>query len=193
MSPFLASNALIRSSLGAAVISLDLTSVATCASTNRCSEPQALTMCKSDLPLARSKVRRRTMPSMATTPLQLLRELRHKPLKGIAELIRVEIKKQLAEGVVTGQPVGHGEKAAQEWLLGLGKTTPCPLHLDLHKELNIGRSSTVPESHAARHYPSADPQASPNRRQIAPVLLCRASNSPAGNFRPDNPLRKWLP
>jgi hypothetical protein len=50
------------------VISLDLASVAICASTRRCSHPQALTMCSADLPLARSNERRSTLPSMATTP-----------------------------------------------------------------------------------------------------------------------------
>jgi hypothetical protein len=34
----------------------------------RCSQPQALTLCKADLPLARSNDRRRTLPSIATTP-----------------------------------------------------------------------------------------------------------------------------
>ena len=62
MVPFSAS---IRSRAGTAVISLDLASVAICASTSRCSEPQGLTMCKGDLPLARSKERHNTLPSMA--------------------------------------------------------------------------------------------------------------------------------
>ena len=65
MAPFSES---ILSSLGTAVISLDLASVAICASTRRCSQPQALTMCRGDLPLARSNERRKTLPSMATTP-----------------------------------------------------------------------------------------------------------------------------
>ena len=50
------------------IVSLDFASVATCASTRRCSQPHALTMCSDDLPLARSNERRRTLPSMATTP-----------------------------------------------------------------------------------------------------------------------------
>jgi hypothetical protein len=58
----------ISSSFGTAVISLDLASVAICASTRRCSQPQALTMCSADFSLARSKERRRTLPSIATTP-----------------------------------------------------------------------------------------------------------------------------
>ena len=58
----------ISSSFGTAVISLDLASVAICASTMRCSQPQALTMCSGDLPLAPSNERRSTFPSIATTP-----------------------------------------------------------------------------------------------------------------------------
>src|SRR5947209_13606745 len=54
-------------------------------------------------------------------PLQLLRELPHKPLKGIAKLIRIKIAKQPAEGVMAGQAVGQGEKAAQKWLFGLSE------------------------------------------------------------------------
>jgi hypothetical protein len=50
------------------VISLDLASVAICASTMRCSQPQALTMCSGDLLLAPSNERRSTFPSIATTP-----------------------------------------------------------------------------------------------------------------------------
>src|SRR5271166_4119835 len=58
----------ISSSFGTAVISFDFASVAICASTRRCSQPQAETMCNGDLPLARSNERRRTLPSIATTP-----------------------------------------------------------------------------------------------------------------------------
>jgi predicted transposase YbfD/YdcC len=53
--------------------------------------------------------------------LELFRKLRHKPLKRIAKLIGVEIAKQPAEGVVAGQAVGQGEKAAQKRLFGLSK------------------------------------------------------------------------
>ena len=49
VAPFSDSN---FSSSGTAVISLDLASVAICASTILCSQPQALTMCKAELPLA---------------------------------------------------------------------------------------------------------------------------------------------
>ena len=58
----------IANSFGTAVISFDFASVAICASTRRCSQPQAETMCNGDLPLARSNERRRTLPSIATTP-----------------------------------------------------------------------------------------------------------------------------
>ena len=68
MQPFSAS---IANSLGTAVISLDLASVAIWASTRRCSQPQALTMCSGDLALALSKERRTTLPSMAITPWQV--------------------------------------------------------------------------------------------------------------------------
>jgi hypothetical protein len=56
----------IANSFGTAVISLDFASVATCASTMRCSQPHVLTMCRGDLRLARSKDRRRTFPSIVT-------------------------------------------------------------------------------------------------------------------------------
>ena len=46
--------------------------VATWASTRRCWYPQALTKCSGDLPLARSKERRRTLPSITTTPSSCL-------------------------------------------------------------------------------------------------------------------------
>src|SRR3984957_4933220 len=59
----------IAKSFGTAVISFDFASVAICASTRRCSQPQAETMCNGDLPLALSNERRRTLPSIATTPL----------------------------------------------------------------------------------------------------------------------------
>jgi len=59
---------IISSSFGTAVISVDLASVAICASTGRCSQPRGLTICRGDLPLARSNERRRTLPSIATTP-----------------------------------------------------------------------------------------------------------------------------
>ena len=35
---------------------------------SRCAQPQVLTMCKGDFPLALSDERRKTLPSMATTP-----------------------------------------------------------------------------------------------------------------------------
>jgi hypothetical protein len=48
--------------------------------------------------------------------LQLRGELRHELLKRSAELLRIEIAEQLAEGVMTGQPIGQSEKAAQKRL-----------------------------------------------------------------------------
>ena len=63
--PFSASMA---SNFGTAVISFDFASVAIWASTMRCSQPQALTMCSAEVFEARSNERRRTLPSIATTP-----------------------------------------------------------------------------------------------------------------------------
>jgi hypothetical protein len=51
----------MASNFGTAVISFDLAPVAICASTRRCSQTQALTICKADLPLARSNERRKTL------------------------------------------------------------------------------------------------------------------------------------
>ncbi len=56
-------------SLGTAVISLDFSSTAICASTKPWARPQAETMCSGDCPLALSKEPRSTLPSIATTPL----------------------------------------------------------------------------------------------------------------------------
>lgn len=42
--------------------------MAICPSTRRCSQPQALTLCSADRPLARSNERRGAFPSIATTP-----------------------------------------------------------------------------------------------------------------------------
>src|ERR1700721_2879509 len=53
----------IAKSFGTAVISFDFASVAICASTRRCSQPQAETMCNGDLPLALSNERRRALPA----------------------------------------------------------------------------------------------------------------------------------
>ncbi len=129
-----------RSRAGTAVISFDLASVATCASTSRCSHPQALTMCSADLPLARSNERRRTLPSMATTPgaaapdagsgrqaAALLGEPGHEAPERGAERLRVKLAEQAAERVVARHPVGERQDAPQarakrcerERLLGL--------------------------------------------------------------------------
>ena len=111
----------IANSFGTAVISLDLASVAICASTRRCSQPQALTMCSADLPLARSNERRSTLPSIATTPWHRLGELRHEALKRCPELLRIKPAKQPAEGVVAGQTIEKLEETPQEGLLRPGK------------------------------------------------------------------------
>src|SRR3954453_20102278 len=60
----------ILSNCGTAVISLDLSPTATCPSTRRCSAAQAETRCSGEAPAARSKERRRVLPSSATTPGQ---------------------------------------------------------------------------------------------------------------------------
>jgi transposase len=85
----------IFSSSGTAVISLDLASVAICANTSRCSQPQALTMCKGDLPLARSNDRRRTS-IYGHYALTLLGKPRHETLKSSLELYRIELPEQSA-------------------------------------------------------------------------------------------------
>jgi hypothetical protein len=54
------------SSLGMAVISLDFSAVASCPSTRRLRQPQALTMCSADLPRRRSREPRAVLPSTAT-------------------------------------------------------------------------------------------------------------------------------
>src|SRR3954467_6667563 len=58
----------ISSSFGTAVISFDVSSVATCARTNREPAAQALTKCNGDRSAARSKERRSVLPSIAITP-----------------------------------------------------------------------------------------------------------------------------
>jgi hypothetical protein len=94
MVPFSAS---IFSNFGPAAIWFYLASVAICANTRRCSQPQALTMCRADLPLARSNERRKNLPINRHKTLAVLRELRHEPLKRSWELIRIEVPKQPAE------------------------------------------------------------------------------------------------
>ena len=58
----------IARSLGTAVISLDFASTAIWPRTNRCSPPQALTMCSGEPAEARSNERRKVLPSTAITP-----------------------------------------------------------------------------------------------------------------------------
>ena len=122
----------ISNSLGTAVISLDLASVAICASTRRCSHPQALTMCSADLPLARSNERRSTLPPAFARPspgqavdsdnaLDGFGEPCHEPLEHGTELLRVKQAEQAAEGVVAGQAILELEEATQERLLRHGE------------------------------------------------------------------------
>jgi hypothetical protein len=73
-------------------------------------------MCNADLPLARSKERRRTLPSIATTPLNALGEPLHEALEGSTKLCRIEQPEQPAERIVTGHTVFEFEKATQELL-----------------------------------------------------------------------------
>src|SRR3954454_1751894 len=67
-----------------AVISLDFASVAICARTRRWSQPQAVTICNADLPLAVSK-ERRSVDSNDT--LGGFGKPRHEALKAGAELV----------------------------------------------------------------------------------------------------------
>src|SRR6201995_5519586 len=101
----------IASNFGTAGVSSDLASVAICARTRRGSQPQALTMCNADLPLARSKERRSVDRHH---PLNGAGKLRHEPLKGRAEPLRIEQPEQTTEGVVAGQAILKLQKAAQE-------------------------------------------------------------------------------
>src|SRR5439155_14044285 len=101
MQPFSAS---IANSLGTAVISLDLASVAIWASTRRCSQPQALTMCSGDLALALSK-ERRTLAVNGDHALAGRREAGHELLKAGPELIRIELPEHPAKRVVARQPM----------------------------------------------------------------------------------------
>src|SRR5271167_743188 len=111
----------ISSNFGTAVISLDLASVATCASTRRCSQPQALTMCSGDFPVARSNERPQHFPVDCHNTLKSLGKARHEPLECSAELFRIELPEQPAERVMAGHPVRQLEEAAQEWLLRAGE------------------------------------------------------------------------
>src|SRR5271170_5776514 len=79
----------ISSIFGTAVISFDLASVAICASTRRCSQPQALTMCSADLLLARSNERAQHLPVDRENALTVAGELRHEALKRGPELLRI--------------------------------------------------------------------------------------------------------
>src|SRR5271165_4245899 len=111
----------ISSSFGTAVISFDLASVAICASTRRCSQPQAETMCNGDLPLARSNERRKDLAVDRHNPFARLGEAGHEPLKRRPKLLRVERAEEPAERVVARNAVLEPEKPTQERLLRLGE------------------------------------------------------------------------
>src|SRR5208337_2646072 len=102
----------IFSSFGTAVISFDFASVAICASTRRCSQPHAETMCNGDLPLALSNERRRTLPSIATTPSHCSEKPAMKTLKRRPELVRIEHAEKPAERVMAGHAILELEKPA---------------------------------------------------------------------------------
>src|SRR5271154_4328541 len=94
----------IAKSFGTAVISFDFASVAICASTRRCSQPQA-----------------QTLAVDRHNPFAWLGEAGHEPLKRRPELLRVEHAEKPAERVMTGHAILEPEKAAQERLLRLGE------------------------------------------------------------------------
>src|SRR3954470_16041369 len=108
----------ISSSLGTAVISLDFASVAIWARTRRWSQPQAVTMCSADLPLAVSKERRSVDRDDA---LGGFGEPHHEALKAGAELVGIEQTKDTAERVVARRAMLQGQKTAQELFLVLGE------------------------------------------------------------------------
>src|SRR3954470_23404838 len=108
----------ISSSLGTAVISLDFASVAIWARTRRWSQPQAVTMCSADLPLAASKERRSVDRDDA---LGGFGEPRHEALKAGAELVGIEPTQDPAERDVARRAMLQGQKTAQERFLVLGE------------------------------------------------------------------------
>src|ERR671913_2573070 len=69
----------LLSHCGTAVIAWDLSPTAPCPSTRRCSVAQAETRGSGEAPAARSKERRRVLPSSATTPGQPSAKWRMKP------------------------------------------------------------------------------------------------------------------
>src|SRR5829696_8754354 len=109
----------ILSNCGTAVISLDLSPTATCPSTRRCSVAQAETRCSGEAPAARSKERRRVLPSSATTPGQPSAKWRMKTSRrGTALDQAVGTPARKYRGWECRAP---GQELAQEWLLGLSE------------------------------------------------------------------------
>src|ERR1700689_4868730 len=109
----------ISNSFGTAVISFDFASVAICASTRRCSQPQAETMCNGDLPLAAVERAAQNLAVDRHNPFALLGETGHEPLKRRPELLRIEHAEKPAERVMAGHAILQLEKPAQEGLLRL--------------------------------------------------------------------------
>ncbi len=114
-------NANISNSLTTAVLSLVLAVVAIWASTKRVSQHQALIICKAEPRWAGSSGLRKTLPSMAMTPVEVSLKRASESLKTRTELVGIELAKHAAEGVVARDPVLQLQKVAEEFLLGLGK------------------------------------------------------------------------
>lgn len=113
--PISASNS---SSLGRAVISFDLPSTAIWPRNSRSSQAQALTRCSGDFADARSKERRRVLPSTATTPASPAVKLLINCRKKLMELHPVEMPEQPRKGVMARNPMLELQNLSQEHLLG---------------------------------------------------------------------------
>jgi hypothetical protein len=74
-------------------------------------------MCSADFPLARSNERRNTFAADGDHTLAGFGKRRHEPLKRGPELVGIEVAEQPAECIVTGWPILHIEKFAEQWLL----------------------------------------------------------------------------
>jgi hypothetical protein len=91
-------------------------------------------MCNGDLPLGLSNERRRTLPSIATTPSHCS----EKPaMKRRAEPLRFEHAEKRAERVVAGHAILTFEKPARERLLRLGEQA----HID--RALPAGKTAHI--------------------------------------------------
>ena len=147
------------SSLGTAVISFDLPSTASWPSTRRCSQAQALTMCRGESLAAVSNERQRVLPSIATTPGRSGKAL-HEGGEAGPELLGIEPAKDPAEGVVAGHAVRQAEELPQEG----------PLHPP--EQRHVGTALA-----AAEH--SAQSNQQDFQKQVALALPVRGSSSPA--------------